>query len=183
GSARAVPGEHVLVRGQRREQADPLKRARDAAPVDARRRQTGDAASGEGDRAALGAVDARDQIEDGRLSRPVRADQPDQLADIDGERDAAHRREAAEAQRAVVELEKRHRSSVPPINPDGRTNTRPIKRSATMTMRYSGRKPNSWGDSVRRAAERIAPLMLPRPPSTTMVTISTLRRNVNELVW
>src|SRR5262249_17429506 len=93
-----VPPDHdVLQRREVREQADVLEGARDAARSDAVRLEPGELVSVERERAAVGRVEAGEQVEPGRLAGPVRPDQPEDLAARDREAHAGKRLDAAEA--------------------------------------------------------------------------------------
>jgi hypothetical protein len=97
GSAAVEPGDgDVLENGQPGHRADQLERAADAERRPPIRRQPRHLPPAEVDGAAVGYVAARDQVEDGRLAGAVRADQPDDLARPDGQRDAVDRAEPAE---------------------------------------------------------------------------------------
>ena len=75
---------------------------------------------------ALGRVDAGDQVEDGGLAGAVRADQADAARPASSAK--SRRRstaQAAEAQRAVVELQQRHRSDLAHCPVQRRTGLRP----------------------------------------------------------
>ena len=52
-----------------------------------------------------------------------------------------------------------------------------------MTMRHSGHEAKKADTQVRRIAPTTEPLMLPRPPSTTMVRMSKERMKVKEAGW
>ncbi len=53
-------------------------------------------------------VEARDDVERGRLPRPVRPDQADDLAGVDVQGEAVEREDSAEPAVDVSELEERH---------------------------------------------------------------------------
>src|SRR5207237_9842331 len=90
----------------------PLVRAR-GGDADRRAAVTGAAdelppAAVEADPAGRRRVGARDQVEEGRLPRAVGADEADDLALIDPERQILHGPEAAEVLRQAFGLEERH---------------------------------------------------------------------------
>ena len=101
--------EHVVEHGHRPEELDVLERARDAAPDDAVRRRVQQALAVEVELARVGLVEPRDHVEERRLAGAVRADQPDDLALLDVERDVVDRDDAAEAAGDVADGEQRHR--------------------------------------------------------------------------
>ena len=57
------------------------------------------------DAAGVGPVEARDDVEGGRLAGPVRADQSDDLAGVEREREVVEREDAAESARDLLERE------------------------------------------------------------------------------
>ena len=93
-----------------REQLDVLERARDAEARHRARRQRGDVLAAKAD-AALALVDAADAVEDAGLAGAVGADQREQLAGLDGERQPVQHGEAAEAQGQVLDLQLSHTTS------------------------------------------------------------------------
>src|SRR5690606_16468511 len=60
------------------------------------------------DVAAVRMDDAEQQADGGRLAAPVRAEEPEDLTALDGERDAVHGREAAVSFREVVDFDDVH---------------------------------------------------------------------------
>src|SRR4051812_740642 len=92
----------VLQRGQVPEEADVLKRARDPLAGDRVRRPSRDRVAREPDVTAGRRVDAGDQVEDGGLAGPVRADQAHQLSLLYGEVGVADGLQAAEPDAAVA---------------------------------------------------------------------------------
>src|SRR2546423_1427232 len=100
---------HVMLEQRHRaEQLDVLEGACDPRADDAVRRRAQQAAPVEGDLAAVGPVEPRDQVEDRRLSRAVRPDQPDDLALADVERDAVDGNDPAEAPRQLLDRKQGH---------------------------------------------------------------------------
>ena len=79
----------VLRHAQARKDVGDLERARQAAAVDDMRHQPRDRLTVEEDMARVRYVVAGDQVEEGRLARPVRADQPVALTALHGEIDPA----------------------------------------------------------------------------------------------
>ena len=104
-----APDEQVLQHGRLVEQLDVLEGARDAERGDLVRRARQDALALEAYVAFGRVVEPRDQVEDRRLAGPVRPDQREDLALLDGERNLVDRHDAAEAQGDVVDLEQAHR--------------------------------------------------------------------------
>ena len=100
--------EHVLEHGHRAEQLDVLERARDPAPDDPVRRRAQQALAVEDDLALVRLVQPRDQVEERRLAGAVRADQADDLALADVERDVVDRDDPAEPPRHVLDREQGH---------------------------------------------------------------------------
>jgi hypothetical protein len=77
------------------------------------RREAEQALAVEADVAGVGAVEPRDEVEDGGLAGAVRADQAGDLAALDVEREAVERDDAAEAPCQLVDLEKRDTRLLP----------------------------------------------------------------------
>ena len=97
--------QQVVEHRHLREQLDVLERAGDAQGGDLVRAQTLDAAALPADVADLGDVHLADGVEDRGLAGAVGADDREQLAAVDAERDVVDRQHPAEAQLDVVELE------------------------------------------------------------------------------
>ena len=97
--ANVVEGGHVV------EQADVLKRARNAQTGHLVRLGAGDVLAIENHRAAGGLIEAGDAVEERRLARAVGADEGEHLASLDVEADAVHCQKAAEALAQVGQLE------------------------------------------------------------------------------
>ena len=91
-----------------------LEGARDAARAALRRRQLGDVLAGEQDRALRRRQHAGDDVEQRRLAGAVRADQTDDFAAPDRNRDVAVRDEAAESLPDVVGFEQARVIAPPP---------------------------------------------------------------------
>ena len=104
-----APDEKVLQHRRLVEQLDVLEGPRDPQRGDLVRRARQDALALEAYVALGGVVEPRDQVEDRRLAGPVRPDQREDLALLDGERNLVDRHDAAEAQGDVVDLEQAHR--------------------------------------------------------------------------
>src|SRR5439155_22370528 len=96
GRAVARTDVDVLAHGHRAEELDVLERPRDPERDDAMRRSAQERLAVEDDVALVRAVEARDDVERGRLPRPVRPDQPDDLPRADVEGDAVQRDDPAE---------------------------------------------------------------------------------------
>ena len=105
----AAPGvrAHQDVLGDREalKQLDVLERPGDSAPHDAAGPDADQALAFEADVAGLRRVEPRDHVEDRRLAGAVRADQTDDLALGDRERDGVECDDPAEALADVVDLE------------------------------------------------------------------------------
>ena len=97
----------VLERRHVGEQADVLERPRDAASGDLVALRPDDGTPVEDDVARRRPVDARHRVEGGRLAGAVRADEPEDLAALDVERDVVERSEAAELHGDVAQREQR----------------------------------------------------------------------------
>jgi hypothetical protein len=100
--------QNVVQNGHRPEELDVLERARDAAPDHAVRRRSQQALAGERERAGIGLVQARDDVEQRRLAGPVRPDQADDLPLLYVQRDVVDGDDAAEPPRHVADLEQGH---------------------------------------------------------------------------
>ncbi len=81
--------QEVVNQRQAAEQFDVLERSRHALAGDVVWTAAQQVLAGEADRALLGAIDARKNVEDRRLARTVGADDGEQLLRTDGEVDAA----------------------------------------------------------------------------------------------
>ena len=102
-------GEHVFEQRELLEEADLLEGAGDAEPRPLVRRQPDQVRLIEEKRARVGLIDAGEEVQQGRLAGAVRADQREDRALRDMDRDVVHRAHAAEA---LVQLfcfkERRH---------------------------------------------------------------------------
>src|SRR5690348_15272216 len=98
----------VLPHGHSREAVAPLGGERDAPDDDLVRRYAGDVLPGEHDRPGAGRGESGDGTQGSGLARPVRADQRDHLARIDGQRDAFQRLDRAVVGMDVRNLEQGH---------------------------------------------------------------------------
>ena len=105
--ARLCRETHVLLNGQRWKQTGDLERAADAGPCDCLGILSGDALAAKCHAALVRREHARDQVERGGFARAVRADQRVQGAILDGEADAAHGLDAAEAFGDAVHIQHR----------------------------------------------------------------------------
>ena len=94
-----LQGRHVV------EQPDVLEGPRDAQLGDLELLALAERLAHERDPAGGRLVDAGHHVEAGRLAGTVGADQAEDLAGVDVERDAVERRDTAEAERDVVDLE------------------------------------------------------------------------------
>jgi hypothetical protein len=90
------PDQYVLERRHLVEEPDVLERAPDAELDDRMRRLADDLRPVEDDRTRRGSVDARDLVEERRLTRAVGTDQRDDRAPRNREVDVVGRDEAAE---------------------------------------------------------------------------------------
>src|SRR6266851_5127389 len=104
-SARADP--HVLEHREVGKRADDLERARQAEPADRVGLEPDERSAVEADVAAVRGQEARDQVEDGGLARPVGPDEPQYLPPGHVEREIAHRLQAAEPLAESADLEQR----------------------------------------------------------------------------
>jgi hypothetical protein len=102
-----APGHHVIERRHECEEPDVLKRTRDAARGDPVRPQPRKRRTFELDPSRRRRVDARNQVEDGRLSRAVGADQRDDTAGVDIEGEIVDGDESAEGAPDAIEPEER----------------------------------------------------------------------------
>jgi hypothetical protein len=92
-----VAPDHVLERGQVREQPDVLERPRDAALGDLIRLEPGERLAVEDELAFVLLIDAGQHVEQASLAGAVGADQPVDLAVADREADIRERMHPAEA--------------------------------------------------------------------------------------
>src|SRR5262249_6318731 len=154
---------HVLKGRELAEQANVLKRARDAEGGDAVRRQACDVAALVAQAAGRGRGEAGDEVEQRRLAGAVGPDQAEELAAGHGEGHPAHRDDAAEAarqglhrqhlgrpRRAVARWRGRRAHALP-----ARRRPRPRRWPRDGVMRPCGKK------TVPRAISR--PKMMSRP--------------------
>src|SRR5207302_11350632 len=181
--------------GQVGEQTDILERARNACGGDLVRLQAGQVAPVEHERARLGRVKSRQDVEQRGLAGAVGADQAENFAGADGKRDFRKRLHAAKALGDALGSQERHAACRPVSSrcltaegsrPAGRnsitsTSARP-KTSMRITSGSTSCRPNSascsgWtvqrrisGTKESSSAPRITPQMLPMPPSTTIAT-------------
>src|SRR5207247_2343274 len=109
GAAAAVgrPDEHVLVRRQGAERARNLKRPRDPGPAVLVARQARDVAAGEDDAPAVGPRAPADDVEQRRLARAIRADDPERITLGQRQADVLERSHGAERLRDAFELDER----------------------------------------------------------------------------
>src|SRR2546426_11789086 len=103
--------EEVLERAQAREDADLLKRARDAQARHAMGRDPGQVAAAEEHATVVGGEVAGDAVEERGLARAVRADETHQLAGLDGEVHVVHGGDAEETLDETANLQQRHQRS------------------------------------------------------------------------
>src|SRR2546428_1149913 len=99
--------QHVLVDAERAVELRDLERAENPQARDVARRERRDIASLVADVARIGLEIARDHVDEGRLSRAVGADQPDDRVRLDRRVDVRRRRDRAET---LV-----HAASAPPM--------------------------------------------------------------------
>src|ERR1700716_2034991 len=92
-----VIADHDVVEGRER-QTEPgaLKRAGDTSAIDLLRAEVGDACPGKFDRSAARRIDAGQNIEEGRLSRSVGANQPEDFSLLDMEAQSVDGEQPAE---------------------------------------------------------------------------------------
>ena len=107
---------HVVEHRELFEEADVLKRSRDAEGGDLVRFQVRGRNAADFDRAVARFVDAGEDVEHRRLSRAVRSDETDQLMRPDGEIEIGDGRESAKTDRDVARDEEitRHRRDSDP---------------------------------------------------------------------
>ena len=128
-------GAHVVENAQRTEEADVLKRARDAAGGNAIGTVTDDGFSGESDLAGGRPINAGDQIEDRRFPRAIGSDEADEFALADGERKIRNAPQPSKLHGHRVQLQQgrghvffRFRLTAP-NNPCGRVSMRMMRSS------------------------------------------------------
>src|SRR5262249_5858600 len=102
---------HVLEDGEARERLHDLERPGDAAPADLVRAQAVDPLAFEEDLAGGRAEVSVEEVEERRLARAVRADEPEDLALREGKREVRGGRQPAEALADVLHLEERRRGA------------------------------------------------------------------------
>ena len=85
----------VLAHRHRREEAPAFGNDRDAGGAEAMRRQPRDVRAVEADAPGAGALDAAERVDQRRLAGAVRADDREQLAGLQPQRDAPERRRGA----------------------------------------------------------------------------------------
>ena len=107
------PGHRVLEQAHRREQRKVLERARDAETGDPVRADRQEVLPIEAQTATGGVVDAADDVEHRRLAGAVRADQPEDLAIFDLEREPVERDDPAERHRDLIDFEQCHQFILP----------------------------------------------------------------------
>src|SRR5581483_9075803 len=176
----AMVADHQIVEHrQRRREAQPLERARDAGVVDALRRQPGDVPVAQPNPPGGRAVDAGNGVEKSGLAGAVRADQPDDLAFVELEIEAAQRSQTAEAHRQTLHREHRRHQRLQPgkysrmrrgINPSGRKRRIRITTTANSSSRYSWIACSFSGSTTTSSAAGIRPSGLPLPPRMTIDT-------------
>ena len=105
--------EDVLPRGQAPERLEPLERAADPEPGPLMGLAARDVATVELDPARVRPEQPGDDVEQRRLARPVGADQPGDVTDLDVDRHLAEGLQAAEADRHLAYVEEGHLRSVP----------------------------------------------------------------------
>ena len=101
--------EHVLEHAHLGEETDRLERARDAAPDDRVRPKPHEARALEHQAACVGPDEPGHDVEERRLARPVRADQPDDGAARNDQVDLVEGDDASEASGHALHLENRRR--------------------------------------------------------------------------
>jgi hypothetical protein len=112
GSAALVRAEqHVLADRHRGEQAEVLERARDTQLGDPMRLAREHVLAVEPDRAGLRRVQPADAVEERRLARAVRPDEPADLTAFDIERRLVQRCDASELNSETVDLQQCHSGS------------------------------------------------------------------------
>ena len=97
--------QHVVEHAHVLEEPDRLEGARDPLADDGVGPEADQARAVEPDLAPVRPEQPRDEVEEGRLARPVRADEADDAARRDHQLHVAHRHEAAEAPRQTAHLE------------------------------------------------------------------------------
>ena len=101
--------KQVVAHGHAAEELDALERPSEAEPGSPVDRGAGDVAAVEHDGPAVGPEHAEQAVEEGGLARAVRADEPDRLARLDGDRDVVERGDPGEPLRDVACVEQAHR--------------------------------------------------------------------------
>ena len=162
--------EHRL----RAEQREVLEGAGDADLGDAVRRAGEHRAAFEQDIAAIGRVEPADAVEQRGLAGAVRPDQPEDLALLDGERDAVERDDAAEAQSDVADFEQRRapdgragraRAAAPPALATARRRCRnphgPCMRAFPQSSPERSRREPAGGSRQVKAVSRPVRVVLP----------------------
>jgi hypothetical protein len=96
-------GAHVIEHRQAAEKADVLKRARQAEKGELMRFAAQNGTAIERNVSRGGLINAGDEIEHRGFARAVRANQPDQIIAPDFEIEFRHRRQATEANRAILD--------------------------------------------------------------------------------
>ncbi len=101
-------GQHVFEHGEILEEADGLEGPGDAELDDAVGGPVRDVSALEADSSPVGAVIAGDEVEDGGLARPVRADEPDDGPLLHVEGDFVYGRQSAEGLGNALKLQQAH---------------------------------------------------------------------------
>src|SRR5205823_3081312 len=153
--------QHVVEHAQPRKRAHDLERARQPASADRVWRLAQQRAAAEADIARVGPQKARQQVEDRRLARAVRADQPEHLALGHREVEPGHGVHAAEVLRETARLEQRRAHLLtwgaprwPPTPPNARS-----------APSESGRSSATRSLIVRTTVTWAAPRWPPTPPN------------------
>ncbi len=105
--------EHVLQRGQTREDSRQLKGAADAETVDSIRSESGDRLPLEAHVTGILGEEPGDEVEDRGLSGSVRSDEPGDAAEVEGQRAPVHRGDTAETLRKALHLQQGHGDGTP----------------------------------------------------------------------
>src|SRR6266545_1171109 len=171
--------------GELREWPDDLEGARQPEPADLVGLEAVEAAAGEADLARVGSKEAREQVEDRGLPRPVGPDHPEHLALRHGQVENVYRPESAEALAEPRDLEEAHagrffasRRSAG-YAPWGRNSTTPISRRP-YTMRCTPLQPpcakyvrEISASGLRMNEPKMGPSTVPAPPTMGRMMIST----------
>ena len=104
---RVAAGEQIIEHAHLRKQFAVLEGAGDPEPRHLMRRQAGDVAPAEADRACA-AIDAADAVEHARLAGAIRPDQRQKLRALHRKRDAVEHDEAAEPQPQILDRKLSH---------------------------------------------------------------------------